>query len=148
MIHLIRFRDSPWGASKVTSNDPGKLLLRVLVGGLMLLHGIHKIVAGPAEIVALVTHYGWPASLAYGVYLGEVVGPVMMILGIYTRIGGLLVFLDMVIGVLLTRGGSIWALNIHGGWVIELEAFYGLGGLAVALLGGGAYSMGRGHWLN
>lgn len=131
-----------------SGNDLGKLLLRVLVGGLMLLHGIHKVVAGPMEIMALVTHHGWPASFAYGVYLGEVIGPVMMILGIYSRIGGLLVFIDMVIGVFLTRGGAVWALNAHGGWVIELEAFYGLGGLAVALMGAGAYGLGKGRWLN
>ncbi len=124
------------------TDDLGKLLLRCLVGGLMLLHGIHKIFAGPAEIVHIVSAHGLPAFVAYGVYLGEVVGPVLLILGVLSRVGGALVFLDMVIGVWLTRGAAVWALNGHGGWVIELEAFYGLGGLAVMLLGAGRLSFG------
>jgi len=132
-----------------TGEDLGKLLLRLLVGGLLILHGIHKIQAGPAAIEVLVFHHGLPPDVAYGVYLGEVLGPVLMILGLFARVRGLLALANMIIAVWLTRAGAVWALNAQGGWVIELEAFYGLGGLAVALLGAGRYALGRPHtWLN
>lgn len=127
--------------------DGGKLLLRVLVGGLILLHGIHKIIHGAGPEEAMVASHGLPGVLGWGVYLGEVGGPLLVVAGVFARIGGLLIFLNMVVAVLLTRGGHVWYLNHAGGWSIELEAFYGLCGLAVAALGAGAYALMRpGRW--
>lgn len=123
-----------------STDDAGKLLLRVLVGGLLVLHGFHKIVAGPGEVEAILATHGVPRFLAFGVYFGEVVGPILMILGVYTRAGALLVVANMLVAVLTTRGLNVWHLNEHGGWGIELEALFGFGALAVALLGAGAYS--------
>lgn len=126
-----------------SSEDCGKLLLRFLVGGLIILHGIHKVVHGPEEIEAMVAAHGLPGILGWGVYLGEVVGPILVILGVLSRIGGLLILCNMIVAVLLTRGGHVWMLNPAGGWTIELEAFYGLCGLCVALLGAGRYALMR-----
>ena len=123
-----------------STEDVGKLILRVLVGGLLVLHGFHKLITGPGEVSSILAAHGVPGFLAYGVYLGEVVGPVLMILGVYTRVGALLVVVNMLVAVLATRGLNVWHLNEHGGWGIELEAFYGAGALCVALLGAGAYS--------
>lgn len=123
-----------------STEDLGKLLLRVLVGGLLLLHGFHKLVDGPGDVAAILSAHGVPGFLAYAVYLGEVVGPVLMLLGVYTRIGALLVVANMLVAVLATRGLNVWHLNEHGGWGIELEACFGLGAACVALLGAGAYS--------
>lgn len=124
------------------SDDAGKLLLRVLVGGLLILHGFHKLVTGPGEVASILAAHGVPGFLAVGVYLGEVVGPLLMLIGVYTRIGALLVVANMVVAVLATRGGHLFHLNEHGGLGIELEAFYGIGALCVAMLGAGAYSAG------
>lgn len=127
--------------------DAGKLLLRVLVGGLILLHGIHKIIHGAGPEAAMVAAHGLPGVLGWGVYLGEVGGPLLVIAGVFARVGGLLIFLNMVVAVLLTRGGHVWYLTGSGGWSIELHAFYGLCGLAVAALGAGAYALMRpGRW--
>jgi len=123
-----------------STEDVGKLLLRVLVGGLLLLHGFHKLITGPGEVTSILAAHGVPGFLGYAVYLGEVVGPLLVILGVYTRVGALLVVANMLVAVLATRGLNVWHLNEHGGWGIELEAFYGLGALCVALLGAGAYS--------
>jgi putative oxidoreductase len=123
-----------------STEDAGKLLLRVLVGGLLLLHGFHKLITGPGEVVAILSAHGIPAFLAYGVYIGEVVGPVLMVLGVYARIGALLVIANMLVAVLATRGLNFWHLNGHGGWDIELEALFSVGALSVALLGAGSYS--------
>ena len=123
------------------TDDLGKLLLRLLVGGLLILHGIHKVFAGPHEIVSMVEASHLPGFLAYGVYLSEVLGPLMVIFGFYARIGGLLILADIIVAVLLAHGVNIFHLNGNGGWIIELELFYGLGGLAIVLLGAGKYSV-------
>lgn len=123
-----------------STEEFGKLLLRVLVGGLLVLHGFHKLITGPGEVASILSAHGVPGFLAYAVYLGEVGGPVLMVLGVYTRVGALLVLANMLVAVLATRGLNVWHLNEHGGWGIELEAFYGAGALCVALLGAGAYS--------
>lgn len=133
---------------KMMTDDGGKLLLRLMVGGLLILHGFHKLVHGSGEVAGMLTAHGLPGFLAWGVYLGEVVGPALILLGVYARIGGLLVLANMLVAVFLTRGLHIFGLNDVGGLGIELEAFYGLGGLCVAMLGAGKYSAGGagGKW--
>lgn len=127
------------------SDEAGRLVLRLFVGGLVLLHGIHKIMIGPSGIEHMVAVAGFSGIFGWAVYLGEVLGPVLVLLGYYTRIGGLLIFINMVAAVLLAFGGNVWALNTHGGWIIELEACYGLGALAIIFLGAGHYSFGGKH---
>ena len=63
------------------SEDLGKLLLRVTVGGLMLFHGLFKLTHGIDFISGMLHDIGAPVGLAYGVYMGEVIRPVLMILG-------------------------------------------------------------------
>jgi putative oxidoreductase len=121
--------------------DAGKLLLRLLVGGMLILHGVHKIFTGPSGIEHMIAAAGYPGAFGWAVYVGEILAPVLVIVGYYTRVGGLLILIDMIVAVLLTRGGHVWALDSHGGWVIQLEAFFGLGGLAIALLGAGRYGL-------
>jgi putative oxidoreductase len=123
-------------------DDAGKLLLRLLVGVLLLLHGVHKIYTGPGGIEAMVSHYGWPADVAYGVYIGEVVGPILVILGLLSRLGAFFIVVNMAIAVLLTFGIHFLSLNNNGGWAIELEAFYGFGAIVIMLLGAGRFSIG------
>ena len=133
---------------KWLTDDGGKLVLRLMVGGLLILHGFHKLVTGPGEVSGMLAAHGIPGFLGWGVYLGEVVGPALILLGVYARIGGLLVLGNMVVAVLLTRGLHLFALNEHGGLGIELEVFFGIGGLCIAMLGAGAYSAGgaSGKW--
>ncbi len=123
----------------------GKLVLRLFVGGLIILHGIHKIIIGPGGIEDMVAATGFPGAFGWAVYLGEVLGPILVLMGYYARIGGLLILINMIVAVLLEFGGHVWTLNSHGGWVIELEACYGLGGLAIMLMGAGRYSIGRAY---
>jgi putative oxidoreductase len=127
---------------KWPNDDTGKLLLRLLVGGLLIFHGFHKLVTGPGWVASLLEAHGLPGFLSWGVYLGEVVGPTLVILGVYTRIGGLLILANMIVAVLLINGPNVFHLNDYGGVSIELEAFYGVCGLIVAMLGAGKYSAG------
>lgn len=133
---------------KFLMDDGGKLVLRLLVGGLLILHGFHKLVHGPGEVAGMLAAHGVPGIFAYGVYLGEVVGPALVILGVYSRVGGALILANMIVAVLVTRGLNIFHLNAFGGLGIELETFFGIGGLCITMLGAGAYSAGgaSGKW--
>lgn len=121
----------------------GKLVLRLTVGGLMIFHGIAKILH-PASLdfigKSLAAH-GLPTQLAYGVYAGEIVAPLMLILGIYSRAGAVLIVINMIFAILLVHSGDILTLTKHGGWALELQAFYLLGALSIAFLGSGRFAI-------
>ncbi|MGC9952785.1 MAG: DoxX family protein [Rhizomicrobium sp.] len=129
------------------SEDIGKLLLRLSLGGLLLFHGVHKLLNGLGPIQTMLAAHNISDAVAYGVYLGELVAPVLIILGLFSRIGGLLVAFNMVIAVLLAHTASLMAMTPEtGGYALELQAFYLFSGLAVALLGAGRISLGDGNW--
>ncbi len=109
-------------------------------------HGVHKMLTGIAPIEAMVVAHNLPSVLAYGVYLGEIVGPVMLILGLFARIGATLIVINMAMAVVLAGLGQLGAFNPMGGYALELEAFYLFGALSVALLGAGGYSIAGGRW--
>jgi putative oxidoreductase len=51
----------------------------------------------------------------------------------------------MVVAVFLALSSQVFALNPFGGWAIELNAFFFLGALAIALLGAGRFSTWQGR---
>ncbi|HXC55955.1 MAG TPA: DoxX family protein [Rhizomicrobium sp.] len=127
--------------------DLGKLVGRLSVGGLLLLHGVHKLLTGIAPIKAMVVGAHLPDLLAYGVYMGEIVGPVLVILGLFSRLGGVLIVLNMLVAIALAGMASLFKLNAMGGYALELETFYLLGGLSVALIGAGRFGLNiGGRW--
>lgn len=70
----------------------------------------------------------------------------MILLGIGTRIGGLLITGTMVFAIWLAHMGDIGGLNQGGVWKIELQMMYFNGGLALMFLGAGRFSVSRGKW--
>jgi len=86
------------------SEQLGKLVLRLGLGGLILFHGVHKLLTGLDPVKAMLTSHNLPDVLAYGAYLGEIVAPVLIILGLFTRVGGALIALEVLVLVLLGRG--------------------------------------------
>lgn len=58
--------------------DLAKLLLRLSTGGLMMFHGIHKIIHGIGGIKGMVVNAGLPEIMAYGVYVGELITPLLL----------------------------------------------------------------------
>ena len=128
------------------TEDLGKMVLRITVGGLLLLHGMHKVLNGIAPIKAMVAAHGIPDAVAYGVYLGEVLGPIMVLLGLFARIGGALIAVNMLVAVFLAGMAKAMTFNAMGGYALELEAFYFWGGVAVMLLGAGRISIAGGRW--
>ncbi|HEY8068913.1 MAG TPA: DoxX family protein [Burkholderiales bacterium] len=126
------------------SDNFGKLILRLTVGGLILFHGVAKIL-NPAGAMGMITGQlatmGMPAFVAYGVYVGEVLAPLLLILGIFSRIGGLLVVANMAFALTLVHSSQIFTLSKQGGWALELQGFYLLCGLAVYFLGSGKFAV-------
>ncbi|MCQ4966448.1 DoxX family protein [Atlantibacter hermannii] len=131
--------------SALSKDDLGKLLLRLGVGGLMLFHGLHKLFGGVDGIAGMLTTHGIPGFVAYGVLLGEVVAPVLIILGVLTRLSALGLAFTMVVAWLLVGLNNTFMLDKVGAWAIESLVYFFLGALAVAFLGAGRYALG-GKW--
>ncbi|MBZ5877119.1 MULTISPECIES: DoxX family protein [Chromohalobacter] len=124
-------------------DDLGKLLLRLAVGGLILLHGIDKLLnpASITDIGNMLAAMGVPVFLAYGVLIGEIVAPLMVILGWQARIGGLLMAGNMLVAFVLVHHDEWLALNAQGGWALELQGLFLIGALAIAFMGSGRLAM-------
>lgn len=124
------------------NDDLGKLIVRLTVGGLMLPHGVAKIFSGLGGVQGMLAGQGLPAYLSYGVYVGEVLAPLLVLVGLYSRLGGLLIAANMVVAIYLAHASQIFSVAKSGGWAIELQMFFLLTGVAVAVLGAGRYSVG------
>jgi putative oxidoreductase len=137
-----------WTIGPLSADDAGKLLLRVALGVLMLLHGVGKLEGGIAAVVGMVGKTGLPGALGYAVYLGEVVAPLLLLVGLFTRPAALVVAVNMVVAVLLVHTGQLATLSPTGGWALELQALYLTAALAIALFGAGRASVGgaQGRW--
>lgn len=121
--------------------DLGKLILRLTLGGLMLFHGIAKLLNGIGFIEGELASHGLPTVLAYGVYIGEILAPLMVILGYQTRIGALLIIFNMLVAIALVHGHQLLALGSNGGWALELQGFFLFTAVAVIFLGPGRYKL-------
>lgn len=125
------------------TDDLGKLLLRLMLGVFMLFHGYAKIVKGVSGIEASLLSAGWPAWTAYGVYIGEIIAPLLVILGFYARVGGLIIVVNMIFAITLSHAGQWFDLGRGGGWALELQGFFLFTGLVLALIGPGRYAINK-----
>jgi len=125
------------------SENMGKLLLRWMLGGMMLFHGINKALHGVGFIKGLVHGQGLPEWVAYGVFVGEIVAPLFLILGWKSRLWAGVIALNMVVAIYLTQMASFMQLGTHGAWAMEVAMFYLLSAVSIALLGSGKYAMAR-----
>jgi putative oxidoreductase len=128
--------------NSATSEDAGKLILRLILGVLVLLHGIAKIMGGVDGIVGTVAKAGLPSAFGYLVYVGEVAAPLLLIVGLWTRLAALILAINMVVAVALVHMGDLFTLNKQGGWTLELQGMFLFGAIAVMLLGAGRFSVG------
>jgi putative oxidoreductase len=125
-----------------STDDTGKLLLRAVLALLLLFHGISKLMGGIGFITGMLEKAGLPGAFGYLVYIGEVVAPLLILIGVFTRPAALIVAVNMVVALLLVHTSQFFSLNETGGWALELQGMYLGAALAVALLGAGRYSVG------
>ena len=123
-----------------TQSDLARLILRIALGVLVLLHGVAKLRGGVGSIEGMVAAHGWPSYVAYGALVGEVLGPLLLLVGFYARIGAALIAINMVVAFALVHMGQFGQFTEQGGWALELQGMYLATALALVLLGPGRYS--------
>lgn len=126
------------------NNDLGVLILRISIGVLMLLHGIAKL-KGVSFIEGMLSAKGLPAFLAYGVYVTEIIAPLLLIIGYRTRLAAAVFAFGAVFALLLVHSAEIFTINQHGGWGVELLGLYLFGAIALFYTGGGKYAASTTH---
>jgi len=120
--------------------DIAKLLLRLSLGVLILFHGIHKVIYGVSGVEAMLRSSGFPEFLAYGVYIGELIAPIFIILGLYARVASAVLAFNMFMAILLAYGFSI-STSKYGGLSFETPLLYLIMSILVILLGSGKYAV-------
>lgn len=122
-------------------NDIAKLIARILLGVILIAHGWDKFgITGLEGITGFFDSIGVPAAgfAAPVVAIVEILGGVLLILGAFTRITGVVVALLM-LGAALFAHVSAGIFVANGGW--ELVGAIGAGFLALAAAGAGRYSV-------
>ncbi len=121
------------------NDDIAKFVLRLTVGILMLFHGVAKLTNLDSInfIKSTLENIDFPSLFAYGVYVGEIVAPILIIIGVYTRFGALLIVINMIFAIVLVHSGDLFRLTEHGGWRLELQAFYLFCSVAILFFGSG-----------
>ena len=125
------------------SDDFGKLILRVSLGVLILFHGIAKIRGGTDFLDPILTRSGLPTWVGYGVYAGEVLGPILVILGLFTRTGAFLIFANMCFAILLVHRPELTMFGKQGGWALELQGMFLFTSLALMFMNPGRIALTR-----
>ena len=135
-----------------TRNDWILTLIRVVAGGVMLPHGMQKLLgwfggAGFTRTMHVLGQTGIPAPLVFLVIMAEFFGALGMILGCLSRIAAFSVAVDMIVAALTVynRTGMLF-MNWGGtqtGEGIEFHLLMIAMSLAVMIAGGGAFSVDR-----
>jgi putative oxidoreductase len=113
------------------------LLLRFGLALVFIYHGYPKLFGKTATFVAAFERIGLPWYFVFIAGAVEAVGGLMLALGLYTPVAGVLLLLDM--------GAAMWKYNFSEGIYAvreyELPLVLGLAALAVATTGAGPFSL-------
>ena len=124
------------------NENSGKLILRVTLGLLILLHGIAKLKNGTDPIAEMLVASGLPAFFQYGVYVGELLAPLLLIAGYYGRIGAWLIAVNMLFAIGLAHWGEVFTIDPRSGvLVLEKQYLFMAAAIALALIGPGRYAI-------
>jgi putative oxidoreductase len=121
-------------------------LMRLTVGGIMFTHGWAKLHGNPIAVYAenTFTKHGFEPALplAYLIYINETIGAICLILGLFTRFWAVSLAIELaVITFVFFFPHGYSASSPGGGW--EYPLMWGLITFAIALRGGGPYSLDR-----
>ncbi len=144
---------APLASLYVYTRDLAWLIVRLTAGGMLLVHGIVKVMpmmerGFRATIEAFaagsLARRGIEPSLpfAYVVFASETIGAALIILGLFTRFAAAVAAIELAVVTFVAHwpNGFGWT-SARGGW--EYPLFWGLILFAIALRGGGPYSLDR-----
>ncbi|NJX16877.1 DoxX family protein [Tamlana crocina] len=119
----------------------GLLILRVSIAFTMLIYGVTKLIFGIDFISSLLEQYGLPLIFRYGVFVGEILAPILIIIGFRTKLAGLVFALNCLVAILMVQIPNLLKLNETGGWAIGLIFIYMMFGIAMFFTGAGKYAL-------
>ncbi len=132
-----------------TDPDNGVLVLRLVLGFTLLLNGWSKITHGISFQMGMLAANGIPGFFMYFVYVSEVLAPILLALGLFTRLSAASVIGTMLV-VFYVLPVPFFGLNQFGGWNKEGQLLFLAMGVALFFMGSGRYRVydtGRRHWL-
>jgi putative oxidoreductase len=158
---VIVYRSAPLGPYPVTPPGEPKLfirklepfyawvrdlswpLVRLAVGGTLLTHGVRKLIEGSiaAFAVSSMERRGIHFNFAYLIWFNETVAAVLIALGLFTRFIAAALAIEFAVITYFVFPNGYVVSNAGGGWGYPL--LMGLLCLAIALRGGGPYSLDR-----
>ncbi len=128
---------------KEKRDDLAKAINRIALGVLILFH-TRAVLLGEQAIRDTLMAWGLPIELAYTAIFFEGLAPIMVILGVFARIGAGVMTFWMVLAFLMAHvhTGHLWQLTENGvSWRIEVPLFFLVGSVVVLLQGAGRYSL-------
>jgi len=129
------------------NTDLALLIIRLTVSLLMLTHGIAKLQHGVDMIGQMLTSKGLPSFIAYGVIVGEVLAPILIIVGFRTRIAAGILLFNMIVAIEMAESGDLFKFTKHGSLALEIHWFYVFSSLALMISGAGKYALStRNKW--
>lgn len=123
----------------------GLLITRISIGFPMLLYGIGKLFNGISFIQGILVDKGLPAFFGYGVYVGEIIAPLLILAGYRTRLASIVFAVNCITAMLLVQSVDIFSLNDNGGWKVELLGIYALVAVGLFFTGGGKLTLSSKH---
>lgn len=122
--------------------DLGILFVRLGLGVCLFMHGFAKILHGVGGVKGILAKAGLPEIMAYSSYIGEVVALIMIILGIFSRIGALLITGTSLTIMCAYHGlGNLLELTNAGGFKAEILYLYIALLLCIIFNGSGKYAI-------
>lgn len=114
------------------------LVLRLVLGAIMVAHGYGKVFGGMSHYAQYIHGLGLAGWLAYLSACTEFFGGMMVLLGLATRVGATLIFLNMLV--------ALWKVHLHQPLRGGMEFPLSVAAIAFALIffGGGPISV---EWL-
>jgi putative oxidoreductase len=119
------------------------LVARVIVGVIMAAHGWQKVVAGPANFGQFLAQLGVPLPTIMGfvVTFVELVGGILLVVGLFSRLAALLLTIDLVVAILLVKVNVGLIAPPQAGAGAELDLALIAGFLVILLAGPGRLSL-------
>lgn len=138
-----RLHSNKFIVMKKKNIDLGLLILRITFAVLTLMHGWFHLTTGVEAVRGMLASMGLPEVLAYGVLIGELVAPLLILVGYYTRWASAVAVINFITTIAIAHTAEIFKLTPYGGSAIELNLLYMVIPLALIFTGAGKYAINK-----